>query len=551
MAQVLRDYQKEAVAGIFSQWKDKNSTLLVMATGTGKTSVFTDVIHRIRPSRALVLAHRSELIWQAVKRIEGMGIPVAVEIADLTANDDDLWDDSSCVVSTIQTQIAGRRGRMNRFDPFKFDLLVIDEAHHSTAGSYRKVIDYYRQNPNLKVLGVTATPDRADEEALGQVFESVAYDYEILDAINDGWLVPINQQMVTIDGLDFSAIRTTAGDLNGADLAKVMEAEKNLHGIVSATLEIIGERRTLVFAVTVKQAEMYAEIFNRHRPNMAEFVSGKTPKDKRFEIFRAFSAGERQILVNVGVATEGFDDPGIEVIVQARPTKSRCLYSQIIGRSTRTLPGIVDAHATPDARRATIAASEKPSALIIDFVGNSGRHKLMTTADILGGKHSEQSIKNAVDKAKASGNQVNMAEAIEEEEMRFRQEAEERRQREAARKAHLVATAQFSAREINPFDVFQLQPARAKAWESGAVLTEKQANILRKQGIDPSKVSYSQGKQIIGELFRRWDGDLCTIKQAALLQKHGYETKDLSRTDATKLIDALANNGWRRPEVAA
>jgi superfamily II DNA or RNA helicase len=167
-------------------------------------------------------------------------------MADLTANDDDLWDDSLCVVSTIQTQIAGRRGRMNRFDPFKFDLLVIDEAHHSTAGSYRKVIDYYRQNPNLKVLGVTATPDRADEEALGQVFESVAYDYEILDAINDGWLVPINQQMVTIDGLDFSAIRTTAGDLNGADLAKVMEAEKNLHGIVSATLEIIGERRALV-----------------------------------------------------------------------------------------------------------------------------------------------------------------------------------------------------------------------------------------------------------------------------------------------------------------
>jgi hypothetical protein len=250
------------------------------------------------------------------------------------------------------------------------------------------------------------------------------------------------------------------------------------------------------------------------------------------------------------VATEGFDDPGIEVIVQARPTKSRCLYSQIIGRSTRTLPGIVDAHATPDARRATIAASEKPSALIIDFVGNSGRHKLMTTADILGGKHSEQSIKNAVDKAKASGNQVNMAEAIEEEEMRFRQEAEERRQREAARKAHLVATAQFSAREINPLTFSSFNPHGLKRGV-GAVLTEKQANILRKQGIDPSKVSYSQGKQIIGELFRRWDGDLCTIKQAALLQKHGYETKDLSRTDATKLIDALANNGWRRPEVAA
>jgi superfamily II DNA or RNA helicase len=102
---------------------------------------------------------------------------------------------SKIIVGTIQTQIAGRAGkrRMTKFNPDEFSLLIIDEAHHSAAKSYRRVIDYYRQNPNLKVLGVTATPDRMDEKALGQIFESVAYEYDILDSINDGWLVPISQ----------------------------------------------------------------------------------------------------------------------------------------------------------------------------------------------------------------------------------------------------------------------------------------------------------------------------------------------------------------------
>ena len=100
---------------------------------------------------------------------------------------------------------------MSKFDPQRFGVLIIDEAHHATSPSYRRVIDYYRTNPALKVLGVTATPDRADEEALGQVFQSVAFDYEVLDAIHDGWLVPIEQQMVHVEGLDYSSIRTTAG----------------------------------------------------------------------------------------------------------------------------------------------------------------------------------------------------------------------------------------------------------------------------------------------------------------------------------------------------
>jgi superfamily II DNA or RNA helicase len=169
----LRPYQEQAVSNVFKEWETNDSTLLVMATGTGKTQVFSEVIRK-SGRRALVIAHREELIWQAVKRIESFGVNTTVEMAALVA-DNSLWNDRPTVVSTVQTQ----KGRMNRFRPYDFDLLIIDEAHHATASSYRRVLNYYKQNPKLKVLGVTATPDRADEEALGQVFQSVAYDYEI------------------------------------------------------------------------------------------------------------------------------------------------------------------------------------------------------------------------------------------------------------------------------------------------------------------------------------------------------------------------------------
>lgn len=545
---ILRPYQQTAVEATFDEWLEHDSTLLVMPTGCGKTVVFSEIIRRMQPARALILAHRSELIAQAVKHVGKVGLDAEVEMADMWAGDH-LWNQKPVVVSTVQTQIAGNggKGRMARFNPDDFGVVICDEAHHFTAKSFVRVLDHYRQNPALKILGVTATPDRADEMALGQVFQSVAYDYEILDAIVDGWLVPIEQQMVTIDGLDFSAIRTTAGDLNGADLAAVMEAEKNLHGIVSSTLDIIGDRRTLVFAVTVKQAERYAEIFNRHKPGMADWVCGKTPKDQRHETFRKFRSGSTQILVNVGVATEGYDNPAVEIIVQARPTKSRCLYSQMVGRATRPLPGLVDGLETGEQRRASIANSIKPSMLVIDFVGNSGRHKLITTADILGGKVSDEAIERAVAKAKKAGTAMNMAEAVQTEERNLREEIEAQKQREAAKRAKIVAKAAYSTRAINPFDVFHLEPARERGWDKGKHLSDKQAALLRRQGIDPSTMNYAQGKQVIAELFKRWDGHLATMKQCALLQKHGYDTRELTIDQAKTMIDALAKNNWRRP----
>ncbi len=541
----LRPYQETAVDGVFDAWKGCSSTLLVMPVGTGKTVTFAHVIKRRPPGKALLLAHREELLWQGADKIKAItGIVADIEKADMWA-DPNRFFGSDVIVSSIQTQCSGRNGdgRMTRFDPNDFSLVVVDEAHHATAPTYRKVLEWYRQNPDLKVLGVTATPDRADEEALGQVFESVAYDYELLDAIHDGWLVPIRQRAVVVDGLDFSSIRTTAGDLNGKDLARVMEYEEALHGIAAPTLELAGDRKALVFAASVAHAERLSEIFNRHKHGSSRWVCGKTPTDERRDTVSRFATGELQFLCSVGCFTEGFDDPGVELIVMGRPTKSRTLYAQMVGRGTRPLPDLVDGVESAAERRKAIATSPKPACEVIDFVGNAGRHKLITTADILGGRVSDDVVKRAKTIAEdAEGAAVDMEDAL----VEATRQLEVERQIEAARRAHVRVKAKYRTSTVDPFDVLNIQPHRERGWDKDRQPTEKMIAMLEKNGIDTSDMSMGQARQLVGELIKRWKTKRCTFKQGKVLSKFGYDT-DVGFDEASRIIDSIAKNGWKRP----
>ncbi len=542
----LRDYQAEAADRLMEDWREHASSLIVLPTGCGKTVLFAEVIRRMQPRRAMVLAHREELIFQARDKIHRFtGLEAEVEMGDYRATGL-LGMLPSVVVSTVQTQTAGGdgQGRMSKFLPDDFGLLVIDEAHHAVSATYRRCIDWYRQNPDLKILGVTATPDRADEEALGQVFDSVAYDYEILDAINDGWLVPVDQQVVEVGSLDFSSCRTTAGDLNGADLAAVMEAEQNLHGIASPTLDIAGDRRALVFAASVEQAERLAEIFNRSRPGSAAFVCGKTPKDERRKLLGDFKAGAVQFVVNVGVLTEGFDDAGVELVVMARPTKSRALYAQMAGRAIRPADSIANSLGSLDVsgRRSAIASSSKPKCLIVDFAGNAGRHKLVNSCDILGGKVSDEVLDIARAHLRESGKPLDVSEAIDE----AQKELQKRKMREAAQRAAIVARTQYTMQQINPFDAWDITPAVERGWDRGKHLSEKQAAILRKQGIDPDGLPYSQAKQLLNELFRRWhNNESASLRMSRLLQRN-HLPMPLRKDEASRLVGVLKERqGWQ------
>lgn len=540
----LRSYQNGAVEGAFNAFKEYDSTLIVLPTGLGKTVVFSEIVRRFQPARSIVIAHREELIFQAADKIRKVtGLEGAVEMGQYRA--DGLFETPPYIVSTVQTQCSGGDGggRMTKFLPEDFGLVVIDEAHHATAGTYKRVINYYRQNPKCKILGVTATPDRADEEALGQVFDSVAFEYQIMDAINSGWLVPIQQQMVTVGKLDFSGVRTTAGDLNQGELATIMEEEENLQGIAQPTVEICGDKRAIVFAVSVQQAERMAEIINRYRPDKADWICGKTDKDKRRRILADFKDGKLQFVVNVGVLTEGFDDSGVEVIVMARPTKSRALYAQMAGRGTRphdSIAGLLGDCASDADRRKMIRDSVKPSCLIVDFCGNAGRHKLVSTADILGGNIDDEVIEAAALKARQAGKPVDMAEEIAKEQAL----AEERKRTEAMRRASLKARAQFMLTSIDPFDAWDLTPAKERGWDRGKRFSEKQSMVLmQKIGVDPAKIPYCQGKQLLDEYFRRMSAGYASLKQTRCLRRWGVKAP-MRFEEARRMIGRRAQ-AWK------
>ncbi|MDE2103841.1 MAG: DEAD/DEAH box helicase [Patescibacteria group bacterium] len=560
-----RDYQREDVDAIFSELEKVRSTLYVAATGLGKTFVMGELVLRTLPKRVLLLAHRKELLFQARNSFLEHGIESDIEQAELVASTHE-FSRSPVVIASVQTLLSGEidRKRMKRFNPHDFGLLLYDESHHSVSVGNKSIVDYFLNgNPDLKCVGVTATPDRADEVALGQIFNSVAASRDILFGINEGWLVNIEQVFVPVAGLDFSHVKTTAGDLNGAELAKVMEAESNIQGIVHPTLESLfglplhsldsisadvwgrhllenktRKRKAIVFTASVIQAEMLSNIFNRVIPDLSQWVCGKTTDRERADIFKDFKSGKTSILVNVGVTTEGFNDPNVDLIVMARPTKSRSLYCQCIGRGTRPIEGLIDGIDLKEDRLAAISNSPKPDVLVMDFVGNSGRHKLISLADVLGGKSSEEAKGRALDRAKKEKQPVRIMELLADEEEKIRAEKEAARLREEARKCRLVAKVDYSTTNISPFDKYAVRQQKPSSWDSenGRFFSDKQKKILNKIGVDPDSISISCGRKLIGAYFEKSSGEPPTPAQAYTLRKIGKDPTQFTKSTASKVI---------------
>lgn len=538
----LRPYQHDAVRGVQTTLSGRRSALVVMPTGTGKTVCFAHIAKQA-VSRVMVIAHREELVQQAADKIRAVtGISPDIEMAEYKAG---RMYKAPVVVASVQTLCApyGDAHRMMKFNPDEFDMLVIDEAHHATADSYRRIIAHFARNPRLRTVGFTATPDRADKAALGMVFDAVAFQYEIRSAMSDGWLVPIETQQVIVKDLDFSHVKTIAGDLNQGELATIMQQEKVLHGVVTPTIEIAGKRKTLVFAASVAHAERMAEIFNRHGITSA-VVHGGTFKDDRRRILQAYADGRIQVLCNCGVAVEGFDCPGIEVVAIARPTKSRALYTQMVGRGTRVLPNVVDGISDPEARRRAIANSAKPNMLVIDFTGNSGRHKLVSAADILGGKYDDDTIAEAKKRIAESGKPADVIKELE----KAAEEVLAKRREEALQKKRNVVTArvEYSTKQVDAFGILNIGPERiAHAAKNTAPLSHAQQSMLARNGIDIAGLPVAHCRALYNEILRRIKSGRCSYKQASLLRKYGYGT-NVSFREASRIIDSLKSNGWKK-----
>lgn len=491
-----RPYQLACAESVRKELCNHPSTLVEMATGTGKTVLFSHLA-KDWPGRVMIIAHREELVRQAADKLLAItGERPGVEMADERV-DEGSFARPKVVVASVQTlALAGRQGK---FKPNEFGLLVIDEAHHAPASTYRKVIAHFRQHDGCKVLGVTATPKRADEVALGQVFESVAFRYGIEAAVDDGWLVPVVQQCVEVDGLDFSKVREVAGDFREGELEEILTQEEPLHEMAAPIVEMAKGRSTLVFCCTVKHAQLMAAVLERYQGSSVRWLSGATPREERARVVEAFRAGEVQFLCNCSLFLEGFDAPNTAVVAMARPTKSIVLYAQVLGRGTRPLPGIVDRHDTPQRRKAAIRASRKPSMLALDFVGNAGRHKIVTAADVLGGRYGIPVREYARKTVSEEKRPVAVEEALEraQAELDLLEEERERRRK-------IVARAHYRAREVSPF----VGGAPVATVDKPAIgtATEGQIRYLCRLGVSESTArgySKRQASAVIDKLLEK------------------------------------------------
>lgn len=313
-----REYQTAAIDAAREELRTKRSTLVILPTGTGKTVAFALAARSCvrKGGRVLVIAHREELITQAANVIERAGLHPAVERADNYAR---AHFEPDVVVASVQT-ISGRK-RLATWPPDYFSLIVCDEAHHGTAETYRRVFEHFRR---AKLLGVTATPDRADDDEIAAVFESVAYEMSIWEAMTapdpGPYLCPL--KIVRCDEpIDLRGIRTTGGDFNAADLEE--RITPIIESLANAIKPRVEGRQAIVFTPDCGSSSAMATALQSIGVR-ADYVWGDSPD--RAEKVAKYQRGETQVLANCMLFTEGFDAPRTSAIVLCRPTKSRSLY---------------------------------------------------------------------------------------------------------------------------------------------------------------------------------------------------------------------------------
>jgi ATP-dependent helicase IRC3 len=328
MTIILRPYQEEALNAILENYsKGVSRQLVVLPTGAGKTVIFSH-LPIIKPDALpmLVLAHRSELLDQARNKIMASNPHLSVEIeqAERKAGQVDV------VVASVATLGRNNTPRIEEYPKDYFKSIVIDEAHHAAAPSYRRIIDFF--SPDF-LLGVTATPQRSDSTRLIDVFQEIVYYKSIQDLIGEGYLCPLVGYRVK-SNIDISNVEIRNGEYAQDQLEEAIDTpERNAH-IVASYLALASNEKAIVFASGVKHAENLALSFIQASVT-TEVIVGTTPREKREEVLANFAKGKVSVIVNVGVLTEGFDEPSVQAIILAKPTRSTLLYTQIVGRGTR------------------------------------------------------------------------------------------------------------------------------------------------------------------------------------------------------------------------
>lgn len=608
-----RIYQDECIngnrrwLGILRALARYQRVLAVLATGLGKTEIFLYLIRRFLESektpptkRALILAHRNELVDQPIARAHRFGLRIAREQGASTG----VGKPERVIASTIQSMTANRvtaaardlgykfsksetkvftvvtpgdvtegpydldsftavfkarhpkvpTMRMEEYGEDELGLIIIDESHHAPASDYRKLLDRF---PNAYILGVTATPHRLDGVALEEIFKAHAFSYPLLEATDDGWLVPIRAIRQIIEGLDLDKLRSRCGDLPPGGLGELLA--EYVHPVARDIVRLAEDRPTIVFCPTVPHAYAQAEALRRYTDARVECAFSGTPKRKgskgqqsiidgvvtRDDMVDDFKAGKVRFLVNCELFTEGFDAPNARCIAIVRPTQSASLVTQMVGRGTRPLSGVVDRpelRDDPAGRIAAIAASDKPDVLVIHFTAKSAKHSLVGPVDALAGNLTTAE-RLALTKIPLTG-ELTVDQALQAARIAAAEEAA----RLAAEQAEL-ASHSYELDPFHPVCAMGIKGLRDDPNEARA--SEKMAKFLARNGVsDAAKLSASTARKLQQTIIVRTKLQLASIPQAIALQRAGVpvaSTIRMTTWHAGELMAELHSHHGVRP----
>lgn len=518
----LRPYQQTARERVHHAWTEFNRLLVQMPTGTGKTILFSAITRDVVEAggRVLILAHRGELLQQAADKLaKSTGLACAVEKADEESHN----ALERVTVGSVQTMM--RPARLARFAEDHFTHIIVDEAHHVLADSYQAAVGYFT---GAKVLGVTATSDRADRRNLGSYFETLAYEYSLLEAIRDGWLAKLRALSIPLH-IDISKVGLSGGDFKASEIDDALAPY--MDQIATEMAEHCKDRKTLVFVPLVATAERFSAVLAA-KGFRSVWVSGD--HEDRAGILKRYAAGEYDVLVNSMLLTEGYDDPATDCIVCLRPTKSRGLYAQIIGRGTRICEG-------------------KKDLLLLDFLWMTDKHELCRPASLVADSDAmARAMKKMTEEAGGDGMVIDDAaiaaakkEVIKEREAALADEL--RKQRNRQRK--LVDPLQWAV-SVNAADLADYQPEFP--WEM-APLSKAQREQLEKAGIFPDDVKCAgMATKLLDRLATRRQSGFATPRQVRTLERFGFShAGEMPFAEANRIITRISANGWRLPDDLA
>ena len=338
---LLRPYQEVAINDAADALDKHGNTLVVAPTGAGKTIMLSALVGKRRgvSKDVLILQHRDELVSQNSTKFQRVNPELSASYVNASQKD---WG-GDAVFAMVQT--LSRENNLKHMP--KVDLIVVDEAHHTVADTYQRIINAAkRANEGVQVVGFTATPNRGDKKGLRDVFTNCSHQIEISTLIREGFLVPPKTFVVDVGVQDeLRDVRKTASDFDMADVEKIMNRRAINKRVVEEWLDKAGDRKTIVFCSTIRHAEDVCEEFVGQGV-IAHVVTGNTPSNEREEILHDLAHGETQVVVNVAVLTEGFDAPPVSCVILTRPCSYKSTMVQMIGRGLRTVdqeefPGVV------------------------------------------------------------------------------------------------------------------------------------------------------------------------------------------------------------------